>query len=85
MNAGFIAAAIICAVCVAWWVVKSEKGATSFLLSAVQGIAALFAVNLTGMITGVTIAVNWYTAISYIVLGLPGVIGTLVLNMLYKI
>lgn len=80
MNAFFIAAAVICSACVAWWVVKSEKGATSFFLSAVQGIAALFAVNLTGMITGVTIAVNWYTVISYIVLGLPGVIGTLALD-----
>lgn len=85
MNALFIAAAVISAVCVAWWVVKSEKGATSFFLSAAQGIAALFAVNLTGMITGVTIAVNWYTVISYIVLGLPGVIGTLALNFIMKI
>lgn len=85
MNALFITAAVISTVCVAWWVVKSEKGATSFFLSAVQGIAALFAVNLTGMITGVTIAVNWYTVISYIVLGLPGVIGTLALNFIMKI
>ena len=85
MNAFFIAAAVICSVCIVWWTVKSEKGATSFFLSAMQGIAALFAVNLTGMITGVTIAVNWYTVLSYVVLGLPGVIGTLVLNMLYKI
>ncbi len=85
MNAFFIAAAVICTVCVAWWVVKSEKGATSFALSAVQGIAALFAVNLTGMITGVSVAVNWYTVISYIVLGLPGVIGTLVLNFMMAV
>ncbi len=85
MNAFFIAAAVICSACVAWWVVKSEKGATSFALSAVQGIAALFAVNLTGMITGVSVAVNWYTVISYIVLGLPGVIGTLVLNFMMAV
>lgn len=85
MNAFFLAAAVICSACVAWWTVKSEKGATSFFLSAMQGIAALFAVNLTGMITGVTIAVNWYTVISYIVLGLPGVIGTLSLNFIMNI
>ncbi len=84
MNAFFIAAAVICTVCVAWWTVKSERGATSFFLSAMQGIAALFAVNLTGMITGITVAVNWYTVISYIVLGLPGVIGTLALNILFQ-
>lgn len=84
MNAFFIVAAIIGSVCIAWWVVKSENGATSFSISAMQGVAALFAVNLTGMITGVTIAVNWYTVISYIVLGLPGVIGTLAIDILFS-
>lgn len=84
MNALFIAAAAVSSACITWWVVKSEKGASSFALSSLQGLAALFAVNLTGMITGVTIAVNWYTVISYIVLGLPGVIGTLAMNMIFK-
>ncbi len=81
MNGFFIGAAIIAAVCVMWWTVKSEKGARSFVLSALQGIAAMFAVNLTGMVTGVTIAVNWYTVATYIVLGLPGVITTLIINL----
>ncbi len=83
MNGFFIGAAIIAAVCVLWWMVKSEKGATSFALSALQGIAAMFAVNLTGLVTGVTIAVNWYTIATFIVLGLPGVIGAVVLDMLF--
>jgi hypothetical protein len=83
MNAGFIAAAVISTVCVIWWMIKSEKGATSFILSALQGIAAMCAVNLTGMITGVTVAVNWYTIISTVILGLPGVIGTLALNFIF--
>ena len=82
MNGFFIGAAITAAVCVLWWTVKSEKGARSFVLSALQGIAAMFAVNLTGMVTGVTIAVNWYTVATYIVLGLPGVIATLVINLI---
>ena len=83
MSVFFIGAAIIAAVCVLWWMVKSEKGATSFALSALQGLAAMFAVNLTGLITGVTIAVNWYTIATFIVLGLPGVIGAVVLDMLF--
>lgn len=82
MNAGFIAAAVISTVCVVWWMIKSEKGATSFFLSALQGIAALFAVNLTGLVTGVTVAVNWYTVAASAILGLPAVIGTLVLNFI---
>lgn len=83
MNGFFIGAAIIAAVCVLWWMVKSEKGATSFALSALQGIAAMFAVNLTGLVTGVTIAVNWYTIATFIVLGLPGVIGAVILDMIF--
>ncbi len=83
MNAGFIAAAAVSTVCVIWWMIKSEKGASSFFLSALQGIAAMCAVNLTGMITGVTVAVNWYTIISTVILGLPGVIGTLALNFIF--
>ncbi len=83
MNWGFIAAAIISAACVLWWMIKSEYGATSFILSALGGIGALFAVNLTGMITGVTVAVNWYTLGAFTVLGLPGVVGTLILNLLF--
>lgn len=83
MNWGFIGAAVISTVCVLWWMIKSEKGATSFVLSALQGIAALFAVNLTGMITGVTVAVNWYTLGAFTILGLPGVVGALMLNFLF--
>lgn len=82
MNGFFIAAAVISAVCVLWWMIKSEKGATSFALSALQGIAAMFAVNLTGLVTGVTLAVNWYTICAFVLLGLPGVIGALILNII---
>ena len=82
MNGFFIGAAITAAVCVLWWTVRSEKGARCFVLSALQGIAAMFAVNLTGIVTGVTLATNWYTVATYIVLGLPGVIATLVINLI---
>ena len=82
MNGFFIGSAIVAALCVMWWTVKSEKGASSFVLSALQGIAAMFAVNLTGLVTGITIATNWYTVATYIVLGLPGVISTLIINLI---
>ncbi len=85
MNFAFIAAAVICAVCVLWWTVKSEKGATSFILSAFQGLAALFAVNLAGLVSGVTLAVNWYSIAAFALLGMPGVIGALVLNFIMAV
>lgn len=84
MNAFFIISAIICAICISWWVVKSERGARSFAVSALQGLAAMCAVNLTGLATGVTVAVNWYTILSSVILGLPGVIGMLAMNLFLK-
>ena len=83
MNAVFITLAVICAASVLWWMIRSEKGASSLALSALQGIAAMFAVNLAGLATGVTVAVNWYTIGTAALLGLPGVIGTLALNFIF--
>lgn len=84
MNSAFIVAAIISTVIVLWWMIKNERGGLTFIKSAFQGLAGLFAVNLLGMVTGVTIAVNWYSIISFIILGLPGVIGALMLNLIFK-
>lgn len=82
MNAVFITLAVICTASVLWWMIKSEKGATCFAVSALQGLAAVFAVNLTGLVTGITLAVNWYTLGTAVLLGLPGVITALGLNLL---
>lgn len=85
MNFAFILSAIISTVCVLWWMIKSERGGISFIKSAFQGLAGMFAVNLAGMVTGVTIAVNWYSIISFVILGLPGVIGALMLNFIFSV
>lgn len=80
MNGGFIAAAVVCTVCVLGWMIKCEKGGRCFLLSAFQGVAAMFAVNLTGFVTGVVLSVNWYTLMTSAVMGIPGVISLLLLD-----
>lgn len=85
MNFAFIASAIISTFFVLMWMIKNEKGGISFIKSAFQGLAGMCAVNLLGMVTGVTIAVNWYSMVSFIILGLPGVIGALMLNFIFKI
>lgn len=64
--------------------IGSRKGIRSFLLTAFQGIAAIFAVNVLGMISGVTIAVNWYTLGTGVVAGTPGVIAMLLLDAMLK-
>ncbi len=85
MNAAFVLMAVISTVVVLWWMIKTENGGISFMKSAFQGIAGMCAVNLLGMVTGVTIAVNWYSIISFLILGLPGVIGALMLNLIFRI
>lgn len=82
MNGYFIASAVVCTVCVLWWMIKSEKGGGCFAVSALQGLASAFAVNLLGMITGVTVSINWYSLAAFTVLGLPGVIGALAMNFI---
>ena len=84
MNAFFIAAAVVSGICVLLWIFKSPKGGRSFLISALQGLAALFAVNLSGMVTGVTVALNYWTAGVAALLGLPGVICTVILNFIFN-
>ena len=85
MNFVFVSAAIISSVVVLWWMIKNEKGGMTFIKSAFQGLAGMFAVNLIGMVTGVTISVNWYSIVSFIILGLPGVIGALMLNLIFRL
>lgn len=82
MNGVFITLAVVCGASVLWWMIKSERGASSFAVSALQGIAAMFAVNLTGIVTGISLAVNWYTIAACVLLGLPGVITALGMNLL---
>ena len=85
MNLAFIIAAVFSTFFVLMWMIKSEKGGISFIKSAFQGLAGMCAVNLLGMVTGVTISVNWYSMVSFIILGLPGVIGALMLNFIFAI
>lgn len=51
--------------------------------SVVQGVVSLFAVNVAGMLTGVTVAVNPATIGAVSVLGIPGTIGLLLLNTIF--
>ncbi len=84
MNSYFVAAAIISGAILLFFVLKSPKGIRSFVLSAFQGLAALFAVNLSGIVTGVSLAVNYWTAGVSAVLGLPGVICMLMMNFIFN-
>lgn len=64
---------------------RSKKPIKSLFTSALQGILSLFAVNVLADLTGVSIAVNACTLSACAVLGLPGVISTLLLDTIFKI
>ncbi len=87
MGTGFKIAvcvfAAVAAVVILFTAVKSRHGARSFFISALQGVAAMFAVNLTGMVTGITVAVNWYSLGTALLCGLPGIIAMLTLDFLF--
>ena len=84
MHGVCVAAAVVFAAVVAGWVLFHAHGMRSWLLSALQGVAALFAVNLIGLVSGVTIALNGCSLGTAAVLGMPGVIGTLLLQFLLR-
>ena len=74
---------IVAAVTILISMAKSGHFFKSLFLTIIQGIVALFAVNVIGMLTGVVIPLNWYTIGTSAFLGIPGVImiiGLLTLN-----
>ncbi|MFA9379976.1 MAG: pro-sigmaK processing inhibitor BofA family protein [Acetanaerobacterium sp.] len=61
---------------------KSKTRLRSFLLCSVLGFAGLMAVSFTAGYTGITISLSPYTTATSLILGLPGVILMLVLNLI---
>lgn len=62
---------------------KSGKPISSLSTSALQGVCALAAVNVSSVLTGVTLGVTSFSLTVCGVLGLPGVIGMLVLQSMF--
>lgn len=52
-------------------------------MSAAMGFAALGAVNLTGLATGVALPLNLFTTLVTLMLGMPGVVSMLVLQLFW--
>jgi len=84
MNIGFIIFSAVGILIIMWWMIKTKYGARAFTISALQGIAGIFAVNLAGTVTGVMIPVNWYTLGIGFFAGLPGVISTLLIKVILR-
>ncbi len=61
---------------------KTKRFFSCAFLSALQGIAALFAVNALGLVTGLHLPLNGYTILSSVLGGTPAVIGLIVMEMI---
>ena len=63
--------------------IRMRKAVGTALSSAAMGLAAMGAVNLTGLVTGVVLPWNLFTLLVCIVLGVPGVVSMLVLQLFW--
>lgn len=78
-----VAAAAALAVFVA--LVRGGRPVSRALSGAVQGLAALLAVDVAGIFTGVSLSVNALTAGTCAVLGVPGVVTLLILKTIFRV
>lgn len=79
------AAAGIGGVCLLICLIRSGNPVRRLLGSVLQGACALAAVNVTGMFTGVSVGLNAFSAVCCTALGVPGVIGMLLLNVIFAL
>lgn len=59
---------------------KSGNFFKSLFKAFIQGITSMMAVNVLGLLTGVTIAVNWYTLLTVSLFGLPSTVTLILLD-----
>ena len=64
--------------------IKSRKPIKFLFLNAFFGILVLLLVHFTDTFTGVTLPINEYTVLGSSSLGVPSVIGFLILNFILK-
>lgn len=78
-----VAAAVTLAVFVA--LVRGGRPIRTALVSGFQGLAALLAVDAVGGFTGVSLGINALSGACCAVLGVPGVVGLLVLKTVFRL
>ena len=76
--------AVFCALTLLIIMLKRKCLIKGMLSSAAQGITALYAIKLIGLITGTQLAVNWYTLGTAAILGSPGVALILAVQTIFN-
>lgn len=77
--AAILAAAVL--VLMGYMAGKHKKPIRTSCAAAVAGVGALGAVNMLAPFTGIGLSLNWFTSFMAVVLGAPGVITMLLLNV----
>ncbi len=73
----------VLSIAVVFSITKSKKPVITAAKSAFSGVAALMLVNMTSVATGCYIAVNQLTVFTATVFSLPGVIGLVLLDLVF--
>lgn len=63
---------------------KSGQPIRQAVITVFQGILSLAAVNAAGLLTGVSLSVNWYTLCFVSLFGLPATITLTVLKFIFR-
>ena len=75
---------IFCAAEILIAMYKSGHFFKSLFTTAIQGLASLAAVNVTGLLTGVSLSLNWYTILTVSLFGLPSTIALTMLKFIFR-
>ena len=75
---------LLCAGIVLHTMRKSGHPIKAALLSMLQGFASLMAVNLLGLVSGVTIPVNRFSLVFCGIFGAPGTVALLIADVLFS-
>ncbi len=80
---GVIASVAIAVIIIFVSAIKTKRFFSCLILSVLQGIAAFFAVNALGMVTGLHLPLNGATIAASVIGGTPGVIGLIILEVMF--
>lgn len=84
MKTVLVIVAAAAALAITVFAVTERRGFSALFLNALGGMAALFAVNITGLATGIQLSVNRWSLGAGALLGVPGVISMLILDTVFK-
>lgn len=84
-NIFFIVGGFIAFVAILVTAFKSAKPLKIMMISAFVGVASLVTLSLTSGLTGLELALNWWSVSTAAIFSLPGVILMLAINMIWGI